>query len=184
VVGVRREPLRSITILGFSNKPSQPKESYFYGTNNSWVAPFILQLYSQARGTQFPLDHLDANPLASMQTYEPLLHLWQTTDMDALQEALFTACDTHLYRSKRQTKGETPEFSELADMVYPAEILMLLRLRETAGLTTPTIDHPLLNTAVGRLYPVRSVPHDPDLDKALANCLRWIAVTRPTLPTP
>lgn len=160
------------------------RQSYFYGTNNSWVAPFILQLYSQARGIQFPLDHLDANPLASMQTYEPLLHLWQTTDMESLQQALFTACDTHLYRSKPQTKGETPEFSELTDMLYPAEILMLLRLREEAGLTTPNFDRPLLNTPVGRLYPVCSVPHPPDLDKALANCLQWIAETYPPLPTP
>ena len=177
--------LTEIRIFRDDRDPTyESKHSYFYGTNNSWVAPFILQLYSQARGIRFPLDHLDANPFASMQTYEPLLHLWQTTNMDAFQPALLTACDTHLYRSKPPTKGTTPEFATLTDMLYPAEILMLLRLREVAGLTTPTFDHPLLNTAVGRLYPVRDIPHDPDLDKALANCLQWIAVTRPTLPTP
>jgi len=154
------------------------KHSYFAGTNATCVAPFILQLYSQARGTQFPLDHLDFNPLASMEAYEPLLRLWQTKDMDALQQVLLPACDLHLHRSKPLTKSTNPEFWDLTDMLYPAEILMLLRLREKAGLITPTFDHPLLNTPAGRLYPVRSVPHDSDLDRALDNGLRAVAFIR------
>jgi len=154
------------------------KHSYFSGTHATFVAPFILYLYSQARGTQFPLNHLDVNPLGSMQSYEPLLHLWQTTDVDALQQALFPACDLHMLSSKPQTNRTIPEFWRLEDMLYPAEILMLLRLRETAGLTTPAFDHPLLNTAVGRLCPICDVPHDPLLDKALANGLQAISIIR------
>jgi hypothetical protein len=160
------------------------RHSYFGATNSSCVAPFILHLYSQATGTQLPLEHLNVNPLSSMQAYEPLLHLWQTTDVDALEQALLPACDLHLRLSKPQTNVRTPEFSTHTDMLYPAEFLMLLRLRETAGLTTPTFDHPLLNAAVGRLYPIRDVPHDSDLDKALANGLRAIPILRSTRPTP
>jgi hypothetical protein len=192
VLGCRQdaEELAEILCTGLAdirNRSDDPpyvgKYCYFHGIRNSCVAPFILQLYSQARGIQFPLDLHNANPLASMQTYAPLFQLWQTTDMDALQQALFVACDTHLELSKYSTKYATLEFSRSTDMLYPAEILMLLRLREEAGLTTPAFDHPLLNTPVGHLYPVRSVPHPPDLDKALANCLHWIAVTYAALPT-
>jgi hypothetical protein len=105
-----------------------------------------------------------------MEVYEPLLELWQTTDMDALQGAILAACDLHLARS-RVSNVYTYEFEDEEYMLHPVEILMLFRLRETVGLINPTLDHPLLTTPVGRLYPIRSVPHNLFLDQALANSL-------------
>ena len=68
----------------------------FLEVDQTCVAPFILNLYAQWSGKPFPLEDL---PLQSMQAYEPLLAVWQTEDLEALEEALLSACDFHMERS-------------------------------------------------------------------------------------
>jgi len=88
----------------------------------------------------------------------------------ALEEALLTACDAHMKYSKC-TQVDLVEFDLPSDILYPVEILAVLRLRETRGLTNPEIDHPLLKTPVGRLHDINPVPHQEVMDKAVANFL-------------
>ena len=47
----------------------------------------------------------------------------------------------------------------------------MLRLRVAKGLTNPVIDHPLMQTPIGRLHEIKSVPHDEMMDRAVANYL-------------
>ena len=96
-------------------------------------------LYARWSGKPFPLDGLPVQP---MQAYEPLLSLWETEDLEALETALLAACDFHMERSKL-SQAEIYEFTTAEDVLYPVEILALLRLREARGLINPDIDHPL-----------------------------------------
>ncbi len=134
------------------------------------VAPFVLNLYAQWTGKPFPLEGL---PVISMEAYEPLLSLWQTEDLTALEQALFVACDLHMERSKL-SQVESFEFIDEVDILHPAEILAVLRLREAKGLANPAIDHPLMQTPVGRLFEIKSVPHEEVLERAVANFLATI----------
>ena len=131
------------------------------------VAPFVLHLYARWSGKPFALDDL---PLRSMQAYEPLLSLWQTEDMQAFAKAVLETCDFHMERSKL-SEVETYEFTIPEHVLFPVEILALLRLRETKGLVNPVIDHPLMQTPIGRLPEIKSVPHDEMMDRAVANYL-------------
>ena len=139
----------------------------FNEVNWTSVAPFVLNLYAQWSGKPFPMDDL---PLRSMQAYEPLLSLWQSEDLEALGKALTAACDFHMERSNPSKAGNS-EFSSAAQILFPVEILALLRLRETKGLANPAINHPLLQTPIGRLHEIKSVPHDEMMDRAVANYL-------------
>ena len=139
----------------------------FFGIDRTCVAPFILNLYAQWIGKPFPMDGL---PLQSMQAYEPLLSVWQTEDLEAFTRAIVQVCDFHMECSKL-SQVETYEFGTAAQILFPVEILAVLRLRETKGLINPAIDHPLMQTPIGRLHEIKSVPHDEMLDRAVANYL-------------
>jgi len=138
----------------------------FLEVDRTCVAPFVLNLYAQWSGKPFPLDGL---PLQSMQTYEPLLSLWQTEDLGALEKALLSACDFHMERSSYSDSA--PEFYNPETILFPVEILAVLRLREAKGLINPDIDHPLMQTPIGRLREIKAVPHDEMMDRAVANYL-------------
>jgi len=138
----------------------------FLGVDRTCVAPFILNLYAQWSGKPFPLDGL---PFQLMQGYEPLLSVWQTEDLGVLEKVLFAACDFHMERSSYSDSA--PEFYNPETILFPVEILAVLRLREAKGLINPDIDHPLLQTPIGRLHEIKSVPHDEMMDRAVANYL-------------
>ena len=109
------------------------------------VAPFVLHLYAQWSVKPFPMDNL---PLRSMQAYEPLLSLWQTEELEALEKVLNAACDFHMERSNTR-EHNTPEFGTSTDILYPVEILAILRLRQKEGLPNPVVNHPLMQTPIG-----------------------------------
>ena len=113
---------------------------------------------------------MEGLPIRPMYAYEPLLALWQTEDLEALETALLAACDFHMERSKL-SEVDIYEFGMAEDVLYPVEILALLRLRQTRGLTNPVIDHPLMQTPIGPLHEIKSLPHDEMMDKAVANFL-------------
>jgi len=139
----------------------------FSGVDRTCVAPFVLNLYAQWSGKPFPLDGW---PLLSMQLYEPLLSVWQSNDLAAVEQALLIACDFHMERSNL-SETNSLEFNIPEHILFPVEILAVLRLREAKGLINPIIDHPLLQTPIGRLHEIKSVPHDQLLDRAVANYL-------------
>jgi len=135
----------------------------FYAIHVTRVAPFILSLYALWSEKPFPLEGL---PLQPMQEYEILLSLWQTEDISVLEKVLLDACDAHVKQSKF-TQVDVVEFERPVDILYPVEILAVLRLREATGLANPILDHPLMKTPVGRLYEIKSVPHEPVMDRVV-----------------
>lgn len=146
----------------------------FYGEQDTALAPFILQLYSEFSGVRFPTEEIEFAP---MEAFGPFLNLWRTDDLASLRVALVDACNFHIARVLASKQSKPYEFYDYVSWLYPMEILAVLRLREKLGLANPEIDHPLLNTPAGRLYDIKDVPRDGVIDKALERSLAYFKAT-------
>ena len=102
--------------------------------------------------------------------FNTLIERWRTPDASALAQPLLHACDRHTQQCRDDNaKGEF--FDLKMEATYtPFEILALYRLREHLGLAHPQVEHPLLDTPLGRLHEVQPPWSDPLLDAVVA---RW-----------
>lgn len=99
-------------------------------------------------------DWLDVRdtPWTAIAFSEPIMNAvaenWREPGPDKLAPILLNACDyhTHRCRGKQFIEFNNREFEHL-----PVEILMIFRLRESLGLANPVLDHPLMNTPLGKL---------------------------------
>ena len=125
----------------------------FKGWEVTPLQPMLLQLYSLWRKTEINWQNY---PKAKIGVYRSLFDAWD--DPAKLGHALEMCCDYHCLRT-----GESgfQEFYDSPFNVLPAEILAVYRLREMQGLTTPRIEHELLNTPLGELpEPVQCPPDE------------------------
>ncbi|MCO7634924.1 hypothetical protein NJF54_24190 [Pseudomonas guariconensis] len=100
-----------------------------------------------------PLD-LDKHALPRDPAWGQLVAHWREPDPEKLLPVLLTACDTHVERialTSRELDSGNFEFGSPFEAVYPAEILAILNLRRSLGLTNPFIDHPLMKTPYAAL---------------------------------
>ncbi|BCJ06933.1 hypothetical protein PRtIB026_A33220 [Pseudomonas sp. RtIB026] len=100
-----------------------------------------------------PLD-LDKHALPRDPAWGQLVAHWREPDPEKLLPILMAACDTHVERialNSRELDSGNFEFGSPFEAVYPAEILAILNLRRSLGLTNPFIDHPLMTTPYAKL---------------------------------
>lgn len=107
---------------------------------------FILRLWADYLGE--PPHVLQGESLTEPH-YRALFDHWREADADAVAPYCLAACDAHTHRN-----CEFGEFISLTKWKrFPIEILLLFKLRELLGLVNPTLDHPLMNTPLGKLPP-------------------------------
>lgn len=136
------------------------RRGYYFDVKFYPIFHFILLLFSATQG-------LEIEPWSSAATREPaltsLLEKWQTRDVSNLTPLVIAVCDFHTHRCKPRTK-DWNEFSSGVGSNFtrmPIEILMLYRLRERRGLANPDVDHPLMNSPLGKLCePMSCKPDD------------------------
>lgn len=105
--------------------------------------------------------------LAPLGVYQSILAGWH--DDAALSRALSDACDYHLEQTL--DRSPYPEFVWPPYMLFPVDILVVGEIRRRLGLTTPQVDHPLLNTPLAKVPPPEQRPRmgpDPLLDEVMA----------------
>ena len=83
--------------------------------------------------------------------YEFILSQWRTPNADSLRVPILAACDRHTHQARQDTNKQFYDFRRYPQMYQPFEVLLLLRLRQWEHLSIPTLDHPLLETPLGRL---------------------------------
>jgi hypothetical protein len=93
---------------------------------------------------------LTGEPLAEPIT-NALFDLWREPDPDALVSVCLAACDFHTQRCRISGDFDFFEFSNSFWNRTPIEILLLFKLRQLLGLQNPKIDHPIMNTPLGKL---------------------------------
>lgn len=112
--------------------------------------------------------------------FNALIEHWRSEDLETVEYLLLAACDRHTHQARQDTtKGE---FFDLAggsvkDWYVPFEILSVLRLRQTLGLPNPELDHPLMNTPLGKLIE----PSEPYTDDLLQGVLARACAEFPEL---
>jgi len=106
--------------------------------------------------------------------YDALLQKWRTQD-ESLDPLLIAACDRHTHQARYNNNRESFELSYDNTWYVPFEVLSVLRLRESLGLSIPTLDHPLMNTPLGKLPPVS----EPYMDETLRSVLARVAQQLP-----
>lgn len=115
--------------------------------------PFILQLYGRRAGRT--IDFGGATPDAGV--YEAVWTAWTAGD-EPLRQALTGMCEHHL-ASVEDTSTWTAEFGTSTYRVWPAEVLAVARTRARLGLTTPTVEHPLMQTPLATPPPTVPPAH-------------------------
>jgi hypothetical protein len=117
------------------------KENDFINTNPIYT--FMLSIIA---------NYLNVAPYipAAEELKEPimkaLLDCWREPDPAMLEPLCLAACDFHTHRC-----DDDGEFGYRHFMYMPIEILLLFKLRQWLGLDNPQLDHPLMNTPLGRL---------------------------------
>jgi len=100
-----------------------------------------------------PFD-LDKHALPRDPAWGQLVAHWREPNPEKVLPILLAACDTHVERialTSKEVDSGNFEFGSTFEAVYPAEILAIINLRRTLGLTTPFINHPLMTTPYAAL---------------------------------
>lgn len=134
------------------------KEGCFYAVSETKMTPFVLSLFAKWQNIILQDEQF---PFTIPEPYEELLRKLHQHP-DEIHSAVVNACDFHLSRSKENTDQETFEFSSPIYAIYPVEILFFMRVRQLLGLCNPEINHPLLNSPLGKL-PVDGCSMNPSL---------------------
>ena len=123
------------------------KDGRFYGLDQDKLTPFVLSVFAKWKNIPLPPEEF---PFVIPDGYRELLQNL-TASADEIRPAVVKACDFHLSRSKEHTDEETYEFADPVYAIYPVEILFVFRIRQILGLSNPEVDHPLLNSPLGKL---------------------------------
>jgi predicted DNA-binding WGR domain protein len=121
------------------------------GGITSPIVPLTLRLCALLEGV--PFSRLPTT--APLGPYRPIFDAWKKPA--ALAQALTQACDYHVQQARRPAHNE---FRFFPISVAPMEILAVLRTRRQLGLPIPDVQHPILDTPIGR--PPEVVPTVPD----------------------
>jgi hypothetical protein len=116
---------------------------------------FMLRLYTLWQGA-------DADPAAGLGVYQQVLDAWH--DEGRLAQALGQACDYHIRQARRQ---DATEFEYFPHTVFPSEVLAVRRVRQDLGLSTPDVNHPLLDTPLAHPPTLISTLPDDVLDRVI-----------------
>ncbi|MCF6442959.1 hypothetical protein L1077_26400 [Pseudoalteromonas luteoviolacea] len=115
---------------------------------------FILRLLSHYNGTDEIQKELDIKCAYDVPLFNRLVENWATEDTKYLSELLIQAADRHTHQC-RQDSWNNNRFYDFQnwdlEYYYPFEILAIERLRKLKGLTTPRIEHRILDTPLGQL---------------------------------
>lgn len=113
------------------------KAGWGKGTNDA----FLIGLFSQA--FDLPTHYRPVLPL--IPEYQALLDRWRTQGRAAFQQAMQSAAEFHISRSKHSTEKNTYEFDSFMDRVFPAELLAVQALRRRDGLPEFETGHALVD---------------------------------------
>lgn len=137
VVGCKKEALKLARA-----QIAAHRKGWFGDADDFPVYTFILRVLASHLGER---DVRLSGKSRSERIFSALFDGWRSQDIEALAHVCLAACDSHTHRCK------SGEFDQGEWTRTPIEILLLLKLRELAGLQNPQLDHPLMNTPLGRL---------------------------------
>lgn len=94
--------------------------------------------------------------------FNALVDHWATPNANDLAPLLLAACDRHTFQARPDNSKTSFDMSWHGVHYDPFEVLAVLKLRELHSLPNPVLDHPLMNTPLGRL-PAPTEPYSDEL---------------------
>jgi hypothetical protein len=120
------------------------QDGRYFGVSK--LTPFVLSVFAKWKNIALPAEFSFDVPNPYQELVDDL-----TATAAKIGPAIAGACDFHLSRSKFPTKDEVYEFAGRVKTIYPVEILYVFRIRQILGLSNPEVDHPLMNSPLGKL---------------------------------
>ena len=85
--------------------------------------------------------------------FDSVITSWKTKSQDEIADVLLTLCDIHTQIGWHGAKFMEREFTNGFWPRMPLAAWLVCKLRELRGLKNPAIDHPITETALGRMPP-------------------------------
>ncbi|WP_128326453.1 hypothetical protein [Pseudomonas alkylphenolica] len=127
---------------------------------------FILQLY--AKSVNRKIDVFQYARPETPSPYEQVLEQWDTPDQSLLDALVSQMADFHLFNAATPMHDEIFEFDYEDRMLFPYEVLTLLRTREWHSLKNPTaFEHPLMQHPLSKLPLQLTEPETTLLDEVV-----------------
>jgi hypothetical protein len=120
---------------------------------------FVLRLIGDEQG--WPT-HIFPSCAFDEPIFNTLIEKWRDPNPAELSVPLLAACDRHTHQARINSNKACYDLPWMDEWYVPFEILSVLKLRELHGLPNPELDHPLMNTPLGRL-PSPQPPYSDEL---------------------
>jgi len=127
--------------------------------------PFVLHCADVLAGAE-------PDPAGLVAPYADVIASWG--DEHALEQALRDVCGYHVQNIDDLGGDWDPEFDQPPFDLIACELIFIEHIRTELGLSTPTINHPLVSV-LGTGLPIADIPVDPlleQLEEAFDNCFR------------
>ncbi len=105
--------------------------------------------------------HFFKGEIAADPVMHGLFNEWRNPDTDVLLQHCLAACDIHTHQAITGTKSYRLEFGNGQWTRIPIAILLVFKLRILLGLSNPEVDHPLMDSVLGKL-PSADLVYRPD----------------------
>jgi hypothetical protein len=132
-------PEYGLWLLDIMNQSLQNK--YLNWTGEDYYSIFLVRLYRKLIGEP-DIDSRPPNHWEWKQPYQDFFETWN--DTTCLAKSIRELCDYHLCWNNGDTEEHRAEFPDYFAKLNPVEIHALEYVRKKLGLTTPTVEHPLL----------------------------------------
>jgi hypothetical protein len=131
--------------------------------------PFIVRLYGKLNKREIRVDFKKA------MYGDYYVEMWEAWNDDSKLKAILNEfCDTHLtWAQPNSPKNFYRQFREPFE-IYPLEIVAIQRVRRHLGLSTPTIDHPLMSSPLADAPESPPEVDDPILSKVLKRVREYL----------
>jgi len=124
------------------------RKGHYLDSEHFPIFRFILEVICDFLGD--PSFENEGGPIGET-IFTELIKNWRDPDPNSLGPLLIAACDFHTYRCKPTRAEEFVEFDAGNWIRIPIEILLVAKLRQEIGLSTASIDHPLMENPFGSL---------------------------------
>jgi hypothetical protein len=106
-----------------------------------FFAAYLVRLYRKLK-RQDDIENIPPDATDWVHPFDDLIDYWD--DKEKLAQAIRAMCDYHLHWNYEETEEHDSEFSAPFAMVNPIEIHALEAVRAELGLSTPRVEHELL----------------------------------------
>lgn len=126
-------------------------------TNSAPLGEFLIQSYDRWQGIE---NSRTLGVTLEEHPYGALIAALDKRDSGSMGDALYSACDFHVSRSKTSTSRTTYEFDDFSYRIYPAEIFGFLRVCQDLEFAFDRPKHPVLDTCLIELESPKEFEED------------------------